>query len=232
MIIYKATNTINNKAYIGKTIRTLSYRKNSHLRNVKDGQLPCRHFHNAISKYGINNFKWEILAHCDGKENLNFLEKAFIEKYQSNKVGYNLTSGGDGADGHKVSEEAKEKLRKANLGKKQSEETKSKRRISMIGKNTGKRNPEIIEKVKNSIMKNGGYKATSGSFKKGLIPWNKGKKSNIDQWGSKNPSYRNDIDDKKIVELLNDGFSRLVISKLMNCSQRTIDRRILKMRNC
>ena len=53
-IIYKVTNLVNNKIYIGQTERTLKERWEQH--KYKEG---CRHLHNAILKYGAYNFKIE-----------------------------------------------------------------------------------------------------------------------------------------------------------------------------
>jgi group I intron endonuclease len=63
MVIYKATNKINGKSYVGQTIRTLNERKQSHL-NDSNNNSTC-YFHNAIRKYGKASFKWEILDECD-----------------------------------------------------------------------------------------------------------------------------------------------------------------------
>lgn len=59
-IIYKATNIVNGKCYIGQTIRKLQLRINSHfcLTDKNDGIT----FHNAIKKYGKESFKWEKIS--------------------------------------------------------------------------------------------------------------------------------------------------------------------------
>jgi group I intron endonuclease len=58
MLIYKITNLINNKIYIGKTIRTVELRWQEHIRDSKTGKTPL---YLAMQKYGINNFKIEII---------------------------------------------------------------------------------------------------------------------------------------------------------------------------
>ena len=58
MLIYKATNIINNKSYIGLTTRTLQERKLEHLRHTKTENT---YFHRAINEYGKDNFLWEII---------------------------------------------------------------------------------------------------------------------------------------------------------------------------
>ena len=90
--IYKFTNTINNKVYIGQSV-DVQHRKREHLRHKEDS-----YFHKALQKHGNNNFIFEVLEECD-KTLLNEREKHWISYYQSNErdKGYNLTSGGEGA---------------------------------------------------------------------------------------------------------------------------------------
>ena len=117
--IYKITNQINGKIYIGKHSTN----------NLDDGYmgsgiLICK----AEKKYGLENFTKEYLAFCDTEEKLNWFEKFYIKKYKAREVGYNLTDGGDGHLGFIMSEETKQKLSEANKGKTLSEETKQKLR--------------------------------------------------------------------------------------------------------
>lgn len=90
-VIYKITNLINGEAYIGQTIN-FERRKKEHLK-AKDNFA----IHNAIRKYGIDNFSWEILEECS--ENLlNEREKYWISYYNTYKEGYNSTRGGENAE--------------------------------------------------------------------------------------------------------------------------------------
>lgn len=66
--IYKITNTINNKLYIGKTINTIEKRFAEHIKQSKIPQAKKRPLYNAINKYGIENFTIEIVEECDIKE--------------------------------------------------------------------------------------------------------------------------------------------------------------------
>ncbi len=102
-IIYKATNCINKKLYIGKTVRELQVRTNRHFQDAffTDSNT---FFHRAIRKYGRENFTWEIIDQAEDKEELNEKEKYWIQHYNSfikfeNSNGYNMTIGGDGASG-------------------------------------------------------------------------------------------------------------------------------------
>lgn len=92
-LIYKATNIVNNKIYIGQTSCSLEKRKNEHYNSLDN-----LYFHNAIRKYGKENFIWEILENniCS-YEKLNQQEKYWIQYFHSNdtNLGYNLTKGGE-----------------------------------------------------------------------------------------------------------------------------------------
>lgn len=88
--IYKITNKVNGKSYIGQTRYTIEFRWRQHL-HKKDNT----YFHNAIRKYGADNFIVEKLEECN-IEDLNEKEIYYIAKYNTFKDGYNLTIGGDG----------------------------------------------------------------------------------------------------------------------------------------
>ena len=102
LYIYKFTNKINGKIYIGQT-NDIKPRKRGHKStafNEKSHNYHCA-FHNAIRKYGWDNFDFEILEEIDdsfGREYLNEREIFFISYYQSltSQNGYNITKGGDG----------------------------------------------------------------------------------------------------------------------------------------
>lgn len=94
--IYKATNTLNGKSYVGETC-DFDKRKKEHLRcNPKED---CE-FHRAIQEFGVDKFEWEILETTDNKEKAHELEKYYIEKYNTYRKGYNMTKGGLGAPYH------------------------------------------------------------------------------------------------------------------------------------
>ena len=87
MVIYKTTNLINGKIYIGKDVRNLNCYLGS-------GKLLKK----AIEKYGKNNFVKEIIEVCDNLIELSEREKYWIKELDSIKNGYNLTEGGTGGD--------------------------------------------------------------------------------------------------------------------------------------
>lgn len=110
-IIYKYTNRINGKVYIGQTVDE-KQRIREH-RNLR-GDFP---FHRAIRKYGWDNFEYEVVftTISSDKDRLKLLldtmEKYFIRKFNSfGKSGYNCTLGGGGQLGYHHSEETKKKI--------------------------------------------------------------------------------------------------------------------------
>lgn len=156
MIVYKITNIINNKVYIGQTIQKLEARWKKHC-GKHNG---CLAISSAIKKYGKENFIIQQLDTAETMDQLNEKEIYWIAFYNStnNKIGYNLTFGGknakrteetckrigDSKRGIKPSEETRKKLREARACRVFSEETKKKISDSKIGK---KRSPEYCKKM-------------------------------------------------------------------------------------
>ena len=95
MIIYIVINKINKKVYVGQTINSLPNRKKSHYYEMRTNR-DNNHFHNALRKYGKNQFNWFILKKCENLEELDVWEKFYIKvlNSQNKKYGHNLTDGG------------------------------------------------------------------------------------------------------------------------------------------
>ena len=91
--IYKITNILNGKIYIGKTERTVEERIKDHIQNSRRPISEKRPLYDAINKYGFSTFKVDIIEETDSPEER---EQYWIEYYQSFKYGYNATLGGDG----------------------------------------------------------------------------------------------------------------------------------------
>jgi len=136
--IYKVTNIINNKIYIGQTIRNVDDRWKQHIKDSKQKRYKHIHFYRALNKYDIDNFTIETIDYVlyedikELKDKLNELEKYYILKFDSFKNGYNSSLGGEGNVGLKHSDESKEKMRKANLGRTQTDETRKKKSESNL----------------------------------------------------------------------------------------------------
>lgn len=93
--IYKITNSLNGKIYIGKTLQTPEERFKEHIRDSKKERCEKRPLYDAINKYGAENFLLETIEECSDNI-VNEREIYWIEYYQSFKYGYNATKGGDG----------------------------------------------------------------------------------------------------------------------------------------
>lgn len=138
-VIYKTTNLINGKIYIGKSLKNESSYLGSGLKLTA-----------ALKKYGRNNFQKEIIEECD-YESLNQKEIYWISFYNStdDKIGYNVSIGGDGGSHYWSSlteDQKKEHNNKISLSKKgknkkpHSVETKTKQSLNY------NRDPLIIKK--------------------------------------------------------------------------------------
>ena len=130
MIVYKTTNLINGKIYVGQDTK-------NNPKYLGSGKLLKK----SIAKYGKENFRKEILESCVDKNLLDEREKYWILTLNSRdpKIGYNIANGGEGASGFKHSAETKEKISKLHKGKKLSKE-----HIEKI-REYGKRRPKSKE---------------------------------------------------------------------------------------
>jgi group I intron endonuclease len=139
MIIYKTTNEINEKIYIGQD------RYNNPL-YIGSGSLLKR----AIKKYGVENFKKEIIEFCSSFKELNEREIFWIKELNSTdpNIGYNIAKGGTGGDtishnprkkelGQNISfknkERYKNKINHPQYGKTQTKESNEKRSKTLLG---------------------------------------------------------------------------------------------------
>ena len=95
MIIYKSTNKITGKIYIGQTTHTLDKRIKGH---IKESKIESnRPFMLSINKYGEDNFTFETIDSANNLDELNDKEVYWINFYNSvSPNGYNVTGGGQG----------------------------------------------------------------------------------------------------------------------------------------
>ena len=170
--IYKFTNKLNRKVYIGQSKdikgRYKSYTKPS---MIKKGQSML--IMRAIKKYGLNNFDFDILIECP-EENLNYWEKFYVKYYCSDNVeyGYNMTSGGDSfCRGREPWNKGKEGV--------YSEDTRKSMGAKNIG-NTYRRGSVLSQETKDLISEHGKGRKESEETRK---------KKSIARSGAGNPMY-------------------------------------------
>ena len=155
-LIYKTTNKINGKIYIGQTKRSAEQRLKEHVWNKTI-------LGKAILKYGKENFIIETIEECDNQEQLNEREIFWIAFYNCMAPnGYNLTRGGFGAfgyhhtaesklklskskKGHEVSQSTRKIISMARTGTKDSEETRAKKSKKLLGNQRRKDKPHTAE---------------------------------------------------------------------------------------
>lgn len=140
--IYRIRNMINQKCYIGLTTKEPQKRWKAHQNkaNLKTNRV----LYNAINKYGINTFSFEVLETYNNIsfEELLAKEIEFIKQYKClYPLGYNMTMGGEGTIGIKLSMETRQRMSVSRLGKKRlpfSEEHKAKIGLAHRGKKLSK----------------------------------------------------------------------------------------------
>lgn len=146
--IYVTRNLINDKRYVGKHTTD----------NLDDGYIGSgRLLRKAIKKYGKENFKCRHCCYCEDENELNEAEKYWIAYWDTINKGYNLTQGGEGSNGLKLSKEQKIKLRNVHLGKILSKEHRKNISISITGENNpfyGKKHSEET-RLKISLSRRG-----------------------------------------------------------------------------
>lgn len=93
--IYKITNDINNKVYIGKTLLTIEERFSQHCKDALKPSKEKRPLYSAMRKYGIEHFSISLVEEVSLEE-LNNREIYWINQFNSFHFGYNATLGGEG----------------------------------------------------------------------------------------------------------------------------------------
>lgn len=115
MIIYTATNTVNNKVYVGKTVCSLKKRIDRHKYEALTRKLDYK-FYRAIRRHGFEAFVWETIDTALTNEELCTKEMKYIALYNSFKGGYNSTAGGEGMAGFTHTAAAKAKVSASRKG--------------------------------------------------------------------------------------------------------------------
>lgn len=152
MFIYKITNSVNGKIYIGKTTKAnIKVRWAQHVWEAgRDKRWPLQ---SAIRKYGVSNFTIETICEVGAESELNDRERFYIAQYRSTdpEVGYNLTPGGDGVSWWKGRQRSPESIAKQVA-------TRRTRGAYLIPNNS----PEVIAKRTAARRAKGNYKERVG----------------------------------------------------------------------
>ena len=233
--IYKITNTVNNKIYIGQTTKTIEERFQRHIQKAK--QHVNRYLYDAMNHYGYNKFKIDQIEECDNNL-LNEREIYWIKYYNSNNkiLGYNMTTGGEGGDtwtNNPHKEETSQKIRDANLGSKRTPEQRARMSAAQKGVYYIPVNKEdLLNDIKNmmsieDICKK--YQLSRRSFYKRCK----------DYFGKTPTELRGDrlthtntqkisIDKEVLLKYLNKDYTLLQIAQELNISAETVRRRIIE----
>jgi group I intron endonuclease len=139
--IYKIENTINGKVYIGQSVDVRN-RLSAHKRKLKKGTHDNLYLQRAWGKCGSANFTFTIIDECLPNE-LDEKEIFYIKEYEKFEI-YNLTNGGDGRRGYKLSEETKKRIGLGNKNKFVSEETRRKLSQAKMGKKLSEEHREKL----------------------------------------------------------------------------------------
>lgn len=248
--IYKTTNLVNEKIYVGQK-KSETFVKTYY----GSGTIIRR----AIEKYGVENFKVEIIQWCASKKDLDLKERYWIKKLKSQwgfGIGYNVTDGGELGDTFthltkEDQEKRREKHRKNNNLPRWTEERKKEMSKRMSGENNpsygkqgyfkGKKLPEETKQKLREV--NLGKKATketreklSNIHKERFKNMSEEEKENqtkaLREWYKKNPHHQN----KKVYVYRNKKLINTFISKKecveyykkIGLGKKSIERNLLK----
>lgn len=113
-IVYIATNSVNGMSYVGQTFKTLEQRKREHCLDAARGHN--REFVKALREHGFRVFTWKVVFRHKELGLVLKAEECFIRVLKTKSpLGYNMTEGGEGTKGLKLSLEARDRIRQALL---------------------------------------------------------------------------------------------------------------------
>lgn len=127
--IYAIVNNVTYDMYIGSAV-AVNRRWAAHRSNLRNGKHHCKHLQNAFRKYGADAFDWEIVQFVEEKTDLIAKEQFWIDFFRPT---YNKRKIANSCLGIKRSEQARQNMRAAQLGRKQSPETITKRVAALKG---------------------------------------------------------------------------------------------------
>jgi group I intron endonuclease len=150
--IYKISNKINGKSYIGQTVYDSPKKRWNTHKNIYKQEKHQEYLYRGMRKYGIENFEFTVICKCK-KEELSDLECKYIKEFNTFGSGYNMTSGGEGRRDCKVSEETRKKISLAGIGRVPSEETRKKLSLANMGHKCTDETREKLRKASTGVVK-------------------------------------------------------------------------------
>lgn len=93
MYIYKFTHLESERCYIGQTVQDPNRRRLEHISSSRYTPKTY-HFHNALNKYGIDAFIFEVIAEATSLTELNLLEEKYVDQYDAINNGFNIRQAG------------------------------------------------------------------------------------------------------------------------------------------
>jgi group I intron endonuclease len=216
--IYLIRNRINNKKYIGQSIR-LTERKQDHFHTLRNNTHHNTHLQNAFNIYGENNFEFKIIYECNPEE-LNELEEYFIDLYDAYTDGYNMTVGGENCPDNTNEHHG---MWRHDI------HTELLKRMYLQGKNTTELG-EIFQCSRRTIERRLHKAMPPDELKK--IRYKRASNSLLGRPGKKAndaPNYREDVPlGEELYQELQKGAKQVDLAKKYNCTQATISDRIVQ----
>ena len=168
--VYKITNLINDKFYIGSSTSSkdgFKDRIKTHIRLLSRGEHYNKHLQSAWDKYGVESFKFEILEELTGKIKILEREQYYIDSLDATnpKIGYNKAKTAGSILGFKHSDESKIKM--SISAKLHSKEISERMKIRMTGKNHSEVTKNKIAKKLTGIKRNDSFKEKMRIIKTG-----------------------------------------------------------------
>ena len=143
--IYRIRNLVNGKVYIGSAVN-IRHRWQLHIQQLRNNKHHSVKLQRAFNKYGEDNFTIEILEILEDRSLLLETEQKYMDKYNVVQEGYNVCPIAGSSLGVKRSEETRKKIGDLHRGRTWSEEAREKLRQALLGKHiTEEHRQHIIE---------------------------------------------------------------------------------------
>jgi group I intron endonuclease len=175
--IYKITNTVNGKVYIGSAANLVK-RRMTHFSSLKHGRHKNSKLQRAYDKYGKESFEFSVVLYCD-IHNLLMYEQIVIDFFDAPNLGYNIKPIAGSTIGYRHSYESRKKMKAAWVGRVVPQHTEEQKQKISASKKGKKRKPFSEEARKNMSAAHIGKKRRplSEETKKKISEATKGRKA-------------------------------------------------------